>query len=164
MAETTPQFDPKFMDRALDLAAAASTQGEVPVGCVIVGPAGDVVAAHANRMVELKDPTAHAELNAIRAACASLGLGRLEGCDLYVTLEPCGMCAAAISFARIRNLYFGYRCRRCHQHRLLLSEVRSKHKECKQQERHVTHGCHVYCRTLSRNFYFWHFLYFKNVQ
>jgi tRNA(adenine34) deaminase len=107
MAETTPQFDPKFMDRALDLAAAASTQGEVPVGCVIVGPAGDVVAAHANRMVELKDPTAHAELNAIRAACASLGLGRLEGCDLYVTLEPCGMCAAAISFARIRNLYFG---------------------------------------------------------
>jgi tRNA(Arg) A34 adenosine deaminase TadA len=107
MVASAPVFEPKFMAQALDLAAAAAVVEEVPIGCVIVDPEGRVVSTGANRTIELKDPTAHAEMVAIRAACAALGLGRLEGCDLYVTLEPCAMCAAAISFARIRSLYFG---------------------------------------------------------
>jgi len=107
MANPEPGCDPRFMAQALDLAAAAAAREEVPVGCVIVGPEGAVVAASANRTVALRDPTAHAEMIAIRAACATLGMGRLEGFDLYVTLEPCAMCAAAISFARIRRLCFG---------------------------------------------------------
>lgn len=94
------------MDLALALAADAAAAGEAPVGAVIVEN-GEVLAAERNRMRELSDPTAHAELLAIRAALASRGTGRLDGCDLYVTLEPCAMCAAAISFARIRRLYFG---------------------------------------------------------
>jgi tRNA(adenine34) deaminase len=93
------------MGLALDEARAAAERGEVPVGAVIVQD-GAVIAAAGNRPRGLKDPTAHAELLAIRAACKALGDDRLSGCDLYVTLEPCAMCAAAISFARIRRLYF----------------------------------------------------------
>lgn len=95
------------MDLALAEAEAAGRRGEVPIGAVIVNASGEVVASASNRTVELLDPTAHAELLAIRAACQSLGSERLTGCDLYVTLEPCAMCAAAISFARLRRLYFG---------------------------------------------------------
>ncbi len=86
---------------------ALQERGEIPVGAVVVGPTGAVVARAGNRTRELKDPTAHAELLAIREACAALGTERLTGHDLYVTLEPCPMCAAAISFARIRRLYYG---------------------------------------------------------
>lgn len=95
------------MDRALAAARAAGARGEVPIGCVIVGPDGAVLAEAGNRTEELKDPTAHAELLAIRAAADALGSPRLVGCDLYVTLEPCPMCAQAISFARLRRLYWG---------------------------------------------------------
>jgi cytidine deaminase len=79
----------------------------VPVGAVVVAPGGQLVARAGNRTRELNDPTAHAEVVAIRAACAALGQERLTGHDIYVTLEPCPMCAAAISFARIRRLYYG---------------------------------------------------------
>ena len=96
-----------FMDVALNEARAAAARGEVPVGAVIVGPSGDVVAQAGNRTRELNDPTAHAEILAIRTACAALGDERLAGHDLYVTLEPCPMCSAAISFARIGRLSFG---------------------------------------------------------
>ncbi len=95
------------MDTALAEARAAAARGEVPVGAAVVGPDGAVIAAAGNRTRELADPTAHAELLAIRAACAALGSERLNGHDLYVTLEPCPMCAAAIGFARIRRLYYG---------------------------------------------------------
>ena len=95
------------MDAALDQARAAAQRGEVPVGAVIVGPDGAVLAAEGNRVMELRDPTAHAEMLAIRAACAVLGSERLTGCDMYVTLEPCPMCASAISQARIARLYYG---------------------------------------------------------
>jgi cytidine deaminase len=95
-----------FMTLALDEARAAAGRGEVPVGAVVVQ--GDRVLARAgNRTRELSDPTAHAEMLAIRAACAALESERLVGCDLYVTLEPCPMCAAAISAARLGRLYFG---------------------------------------------------------
>lgn len=96
-----------FMSLALAEAQAAALRGEVPVGAVIVGPGGRVVAQAGNRTRELSDPTAHAEVLAIRAACAALGSERLPGHDLYVTLEPCPMCAAAISAARIGRLYYG---------------------------------------------------------
>ncbi len=95
------------MQRALGEARDAAGRGEVPVGAVVVGPDGHVLAEAGNRTRELNDPTAHAEVLAIRAAAAALGQERLSDCDLYVTLEPCPMCAAAISFARIRRLYFG---------------------------------------------------------
>jgi tRNA(adenine34) deaminase len=95
-----------FMDIALAEARAASGRGEVPVGCVIVRD-GVVVARAANRTLADRDPTAHAEIVAIRAAAAALGSERLADCDLHVTLEPCAMCAAAIAFARIRRLYYG---------------------------------------------------------
>jgi tRNA(adenine34) deaminase len=96
------------MERALDEAARAAASGEVPVGAVLVDAAtGKVLAASGNRVESLKDPTAHAEMLVIRAGAASREGPRLEDCDLYVTLEPCAMCAAAISFARIRRLYFG---------------------------------------------------------
>ena len=94
------------MELALEEAKAAAGRGEVPVGCVIVRN-GTVLARTGNRTLAERDPTAHAELNAIRAAAAALNSERLIDCDLYVTLEPCAMCAAAISFARIRRLYFG---------------------------------------------------------
>lgn len=95
------------MSLALDEARAAAGRGEVPVGAVVVAPGGTVVASAGNRTRELNDPTAHAEMLAIRAACQALGQERLSDCDLYVTLEPCPMCAGAISNARIRRLYFG---------------------------------------------------------
>ncbi len=95
------------MDAAMAEARAAGARGEVPVGAVIVSSDGSVIAADGNRTRELHDPTAHAEMLAIRAACAALDSERLTGCDLYVTLEPCPMCAAAISFARVRRLYYG---------------------------------------------------------
>jgi tRNA(Arg) A34 adenosine deaminase TadA len=96
-----------FMDQALDAATAAAARGEVPVGAVIVDPAGRVVAVAGNRTREICDPTGHAEILAIRAACAAAGSERLVGYDLYVTLEPCAMCAAAIAAARIGRLYYG---------------------------------------------------------
>jgi tRNA(adenine34) deaminase len=95
------------MDLALAEAEAAGLAGEVPIGAVLVSASGEVLARAGNRTLELRDPTAHAELLAIRQACAKLGSERLTGCALYVTLEPCAMCAAAVSFARIRRLYFG---------------------------------------------------------
>lgn len=95
------------MNLALIEAQAAGERGEVPVGAVIVSPMGDVIAAAGNRTREGHDPTAHAEILAIRAACARLGQERLAGHDLYVTLEPCPMCAAAIANARIARLYYG---------------------------------------------------------
>jgi tRNA(adenine34) deaminase len=97
---------PSFVQMALDEARAAQTRGEVPVGCVIVRE-GAVIASAGNRTLADRDPTAHAELLAIRAAGEALGSERLTDCDLYVTLEPCTMCAAAMSLARIRRLYFG---------------------------------------------------------
>ncbi|WP_186466042.1 nucleoside deaminase [Azospirillum brasilense] len=96
------------MDIAFEEAEAAASRGEVPVGAVLVDPAtGAVLARAGNRTEELNDPTAHAEVLAIRAACTALGEPRLPGLDLYVTLEPCALCAAAISFARLRRVYFG---------------------------------------------------------
>lgn len=97
---------PHAMRLALDLAAEAAATGEVPVGAVIMR-GDDVVAAAANAMCRGSDPTAHAEMEAIRAASARLGRQRLDDCDLYVTLEPCAMCAGAISHARLRRLYYG---------------------------------------------------------
>ncbi|PCD78111.1 nucleoside deaminase [Pseudothioclava arenosa] len=96
-----------FMDQALEEARAAARRGEVPVGAVVVSPEGRVVARAGNRTRELSDPTAHAEILALRAACAAAGSERLPGHDLYVTLEPCPMCAAALSNARIARIYYG---------------------------------------------------------
>jgi tRNA(Arg) A34 adenosine deaminase TadA len=93
------------MELAFAEAKAAAGRGEVPVGAVIMR-GSEVLARGSNRIIELKDPTAHAEIIAIRAAAAVLGSERLIGCDLYVTLEPCAMCAGALSLARIRRLYF----------------------------------------------------------
>ncbi len=95
------------MSLALSEAEAAAGRGEVPVGAAIVSADGEILAKAGNRIMELKDPTAHAEVLAIRAAAERLGSERLIDCDLYVTLEPCAMCAGAISFARIRRLYYG---------------------------------------------------------
>jgi tRNA(Arg) A34 adenosine deaminase TadA len=103
----TPNAGNSHMVAAIAEAEAAAGRGEVPVGAVIVGDDGRILAQAGNRTRELNDPTAHAEMLAIRAACAALSSERLTGADLYVTLEPCPMCAAAISFARIRRLYFG---------------------------------------------------------
>lgn len=101
-----PSGDGRPMDVALREAAAAAERGEVPVGAVVVARDGRIVSQAGNRTRELHDPTAHAEVLAIREACRRLGSERLIGHDLYVTLEPCAMCAAAISFARVRRLYF----------------------------------------------------------
>jgi len=95
------------MEAALEEARSAGDRSEVPVGAVLVGHDGKVLAKAGNRTRELSDPTAHAEILVIRAACEILGAERLTGCDLYVTLEPCAMCAAAISAARISRLYYG---------------------------------------------------------
>ena len=96
------------MDRAIALAREAASRGEVPVGAVVVdGASGRILAEAANRTDTDRDPTAHAEILALRAAARALGSPRLPGCDLYITLEPCAMCAAAIAFARIRRVYFG---------------------------------------------------------
>ncbi len=96
-----------FMGVALDEAQGAAERGEVPVGAVLVGPDRAVLARAGNRTRELSDPTAHAEMLVIREGAAVLGSERLTGCDLYVTLEPCAMCAAAISAARVARLYYG---------------------------------------------------------
>lgn len=103
----TVQRGESHMELALAEARSAAVRGEVPVGSVVVAADGTVLAVAGNRTRELADPTAHAELLAIREACRLLGTERLTGCDLHVTLEPCAMCAAAISFARIERLYFG---------------------------------------------------------
>jgi tRNA(adenine34) deaminase len=106
MASVLAGFLTGFMDLALEEARAAAAEGEVPVGCVIVGD-GAVIARGRNRTVADHDPTAHAEMVALRAAAAALGAERLTQCDIYVTLEPCTMCAGALSLARIRRLYYG---------------------------------------------------------
>lgn len=98
--------EPTFMDSALEAARQAAASGEVPVGAAIV-QAGRVIATGGNRTLADDDPSGHAEIVAMRLAAKTLGTARLTDCDLYVTLEPCTMCAAAISFARIRRLYFG---------------------------------------------------------
>lgn len=95
------------MDLALEEARKAAARGEVPVGAVVTDATGTVIAAAGNRTLEDRDPTAHAEILAIRAAARALGSERLAGCALYVTLEPCPMCAAAIAQARIARLYYG---------------------------------------------------------
>jgi len=95
------------MEQALSEARAAAKRGEVPVGAVLIDPQGQVVSVSGNRTRELHDPTAHAEILTIRAACAAAGSERLAGYDLYVTLEPCAMCAAAIAAARIGRVYYG---------------------------------------------------------
>ncbi|MEM5467676.1 nucleoside deaminase [Celeribacter marinus] len=95
------------MDLAFEQARLAQSRGEVPVGAVVVAPSGEIIGHGGNETRAGHDPTAHAEIVAIRAACAALGVERLTGCDLYVTLEPCPMCAAAISNARIARLYYG---------------------------------------------------------
>ena len=97
---------PAPLENAFEEAEAAALRGEVPVGAVVADKTGNVMSRAGNRTLELKDPTAHAEMLAIRAAAEILGSERLVDCDLHVTLEPCAMCAAAISFARIRRLYF----------------------------------------------------------
>ena len=101
------KLNTSVMALALEEAEAAARRGEVPVGAVLTGPDNMVLSRDGNRTLELRDPTAHAEILVIRAAAAKLGSERLTGCNLYVTLEPCAMCAAAISFARIARLYFG---------------------------------------------------------
>ena len=106
MIQASPAAAPSFMGLALEEARAAATAGEVPVGCVIVRD-GEVIARAGNRTLADHDPTAHCEMVAIRAAALATGSERLTDCDLYVTLEPCTMCTAAISFARIRRLYYG---------------------------------------------------------
>lgn len=95
-----------YMKRALQEAKSAASRGEVPIGAIIVCK-DEILSAQSNRVIELKDPTAHAELLAIRETCQKIGYERLLECDLYVTLEPCAMCATAISFARIQTLYYG---------------------------------------------------------
>ena len=102
-----PLDQTSYMVVALKEAEAAAVRGEVPVGAVIVDKTGKILAQCGNETRSLNDPTAHAEVLAIRSACRVLGSERLIDCDLYVTLEPCAMCAGAISFARIRRLYFG---------------------------------------------------------
>ncbi len=102
------RFERRPMGLALAQARAARERGEVPVGAVVVrGPTGEVVAAAGNRVEELNDPSAHAEMLALREACRASESPRLTDCDLYVTLEPCPMCAQAISLARVRRLYYG---------------------------------------------------------
>lgn len=98
--------EPNYMDEALEIAVAAMRAGEVPVGALVVRD-GEVIARADNRTLREHDPTAHAEVIALREAAKKLNSERLSDCDLYVTLEPCTMCAAAISFARIRRLYYG---------------------------------------------------------
>lgn len=98
--------EPNYMDEALEIAVAAMRAGEVPVGALVVR-GGEVIARADNRTMREHDPTAHAEILALREAAKKLNTERLSDCDLYVTLEPCTMCAAAVSFARIRRLYYG---------------------------------------------------------
>src|ERR1700710_365515 len=106
LCEKRAMSTPSFMDLALKAAENAGKSGEVPIGCVIVRD-NAVIATAGNRTLSDRDPTAHAEILAIREAARKIGSERLVDCDLYVTLEPCTMCAAAISFARVRRLYYG---------------------------------------------------------
>jgi tRNA(adenine34) deaminase len=105
--EQMGRAEPGAMTLAFAEAAAAVEAGEVPVGAVLLDPVGAVIATSGNRVERDRDPTAHAEILVLRDGAARLGMKRLAGCDLYVTLEPCPMCAAAIGLARIRRLYFG---------------------------------------------------------
>lgn len=105
--EDKPAMFKSHMRIALDEARAAAGRGEVPVGAVLIAPNGEIAARAGNRTRELSDPTAHAEILVLREACAALGSERLLGYDLYVTLEPCAMCAAAIAAARIARVYYG---------------------------------------------------------
>jgi tRNA(adenine34) deaminase len=98
---------PLGMAIAMEEAQAAANRAEVPVGACIVSPSGEILGRAGNRTLELKDPTAHAEMLVLREVAAKLGSERLSNCDLHVTLEPCAMCAGAISHARIRRVYFG---------------------------------------------------------
>lgn len=107
LSEAGARGKPSPMDRALRLARKAARLGEVPVGAVVVDASGTVIGEAHNETLTRSDPTAHAECLAIRRAAARIGSERLVGCDIHVTLEPCAMCAAAISFARLRRLYFG---------------------------------------------------------
>ena len=108
MTAKTTASKTRYMALALEQAEAAARVGEVPVGAVLIDPSAGTVLSSAHNLVEThSDPTAHAELLVIRAAAAELGAKRLTGADLYVTLEPCAMCAQAIAFARLRRLYFG---------------------------------------------------------
>lgn len=97
----------KYMHYALNLAREAAAEGEVPVGCVVISPTGEVIGRGRNRREELPDATAHAEIEAIRSACAALGTWNLSGCALFVTLEPCPMCAGAIINSRISTVVYG---------------------------------------------------------
>ncbi|HIS45072.1 MAG TPA: nucleoside deaminase [Candidatus Scatomorpha merdigallinarum] len=97
----------KYMHYALDLAREAAAEGEVPVGCVVISPSGEIIGRGRNRREELPDATAHAEIEAIRAACAGLGTWNLSGCALFVTLEPCPMCTGAIINSRISTVVYG---------------------------------------------------------
>ena len=106
MPHKVEKHEKSFMDLAIEEAHKARLRGEVPIGAVLVKD-GEVIARAGNRTIKHNDPTAHAEILVIREACEKLGNQRLNDCDLYVTLEPCPMCAAAISFARIRRLYYG---------------------------------------------------------
>ena len=97
----------KYMHHALDLAREAAAEGEVPVGCVVISPSGEIIGRGRNRREELPDATAHAEIEAIRAACAAMGTWNLSGCALFVTLEPCPMCTGAIINSRISTVVYG---------------------------------------------------------
>ena len=99
----------EYMRRAIELARECLETGDVPVGCVVVSPTGEVIGRGRNRREELSSATRHAEVEAIEAACRAVGSWRLEGCSLYVTLEPCPMCAGAIWNARLSNLWYGAR-------------------------------------------------------
>ncbi|CUH87193.1 tRNA-specific adenosine deaminase [Phaeobacter sp. CECT 5382] len=105
--ERKPAMFKSHMEIALEEARAAALRGEVPVGAVLIAPDGSIAARAGNRTRELSDPTAHAEILVLREACAAKGSERLQGYDLYVTLEPCAMCAAAIAAARIARVYYG---------------------------------------------------------
>lgn len=105
--ENKPAMFKSHMGAALDEARAAAARGEVPVGAVLIAPTGEIVARAGNRTRELCDPTAHAEILVLRKACEAAGTERLQGYDLYVTLEPCAMCAAAIAATRIARIYYG---------------------------------------------------------
>ena len=108
MVRAMMMSDQDYMARAMTEAIAAGERGEVPIGAVVVAPeTGEVLAADGNRTIELKDPTAHAEILVLRHGARALGNERLTGCRLFVTLEPCAMCAGAISFARIAELIYG---------------------------------------------------------
>jgi len=106
LSETSTARKGQWMDHAMNLAKKSADAGEVPVGALIISPSGELLAEAHNEVISGLDPAGHAEILALRRAAEKFGSERLTGCDLYVTLEPCTMCAAAISFARIRRLYF----------------------------------------------------------